>query len=596
MKSKILIIILLLSSAVIVSCKKDLLDQHDPNKLSSANFFTKANDAKQILMGVYLAGRECFYKSYAWDGASEMMHSRVNARPYSNYNPASNFGSSVSRHWNDAYRCINRANYLIVNIDKMLESGNFLPDEITELYRMRSEALFLRAITYFRLIDLWGDVPYYETVLNGNNDAYSLTRTAKASIKDKIIAALDTATLYIPITVAKADQGRVTRAAVYGYRGKIKLFWACWQKTAGNTSEAQKYYQEAANDFAEVMKPVYGRKLYMDGAPGSASAPYYIDMFDGQHEDAMYSSEVIFAFTNGGPSFGAADGQSDEFYGDTYLYDFGTRTTGAGGCNVTPTIRLLNRYQLITTGDFSPALIPLNLNTVSDARTRLNSAINPASYVGRDYRMKASIMWDGETIREVDGSGNVTSKTSTFLFKTNAPTPDFIFADGCATGYIFRKYIRQMTGNFAREAGPQDAWMMRLPDVWLMYAEAVNEISGPTAETFDLIDQIRHRGNLPPLDRAKFGSKNTFFDAIEQERIIELVAEGHRFFDIRRWHKVEEIWAQPDGQTLYSTWNEKIRDEFKNAIERDFQRFYLFQIPNAEIQNNSKITQNDPWL
>ncbi|MBK0379704.1 RagB/SusD family nutrient uptake outer membrane protein [Mucilaginibacter segetis] len=594
MKKKILILLLLLSVVISDSCKKDLLKPTDPNKLTQQGFFNKVGDATEAVLGVYLAAREMFYKTYAWDGGSEMAYSRINGRPYSNYAPGASFGSSVSRHWNDGYRCINRANYVIVNVKKM-EAATTNSADLDELHRIEGEAMLLRAMAYFRLIDLWGDVPYYTNVLTGNDEAYSLERTDRSIIKDNIIADLDTAANYIPITVAKAEQGRATRAAVYGYRGKIKLYWACWAKTAGNLGEAQTYYAAAAADFAEVMKPIYGRTLYKGGDPGTADNPSYGELFDGAHEDAAYASEVIFAFTNGGPSFNTSDGQSDEFYGDTYLYDFGTRSTGAGGVNMAPEIRLVNRYQLLSTGGFAPPLIPLNPTTVPDARTRTNSAVNPASYVGRDYRMQATIMWDGTKINEILADGTVTSRELTFLYKTNAPTPPYLFADGAFTGYIFRKYIRQVSG-YAREAGPQDSWMMRLPDVWLMYCEATNEVSGPTSECFDLIDKIRHRGNLPPLNRGQFGDKTSFFNAIEQERIIELAAEGSRFFDIRRWNEVEKIWPQPNGSPLISTWNETVRDEFKNAIDRDYQRFYLFQIPPAEIIKNPKITQNEPWL
>jgi hypothetical protein len=594
MKKKILILSLLLIALITDSCRKNILDSTDPNKLNEQGFFVKVSDATEALMGVYVAAREMFYKTYAWDGGSEMMYSRVSARPYSNYAPSNAFGSSVARHWADGYRCINRANYVLTRL-KELQAKTTNTADLTELRRIEGETLFLRAMVYFRLIDLWGDVPYYENILNGNDEAYSLTRTDKAIIKDKILADLTKAAGYIPISVAKADQGRATRAAVYAYKGKIELYWACWQKTAGNTGDATTYYNLAAADFAEVMKPAYGRTLYKGGDPGTAASPSYGELFDGAHEDAAYASEVIFAFTNGGPTFGASDYQSDEFYGDTYLYDFGTRSTGAGGTNVAPEIRLMNRYQLISTGGFAPPLVPLNPTTVSDAKTRVNSAVNPASYVGRDYRMQASIMWDGTTINEILADGTVTSNVLQFLYKTTAPTPPYLFADGAFTGYIYRKFVRQISG-YAREAGPQDSWMMRLPDVWLMYAEAVNEVSGPTNETYNLIDAIRHRGNLPPLNRANFATKATFFDAIEQERIIELVAEGSRFFDIRRWHKAEQIWSQPNGSPLISSWNELVRDEFKNAIDRDFQRFYIFQIPTNEIQNNPKLTQNGPWL
>jgi hypothetical protein len=590
---QILYFTLLLSIICSSSCKKALLDENDPGKLSTANYFTKVSDATSALYGAYVATREAFYKTYAWDGASDMMYSRIAGRPYS-YSPTNGFGSGLGRHWNDCYRSVNRANYVIANVRIMLAKET-LAANIAELHRIEGEAMFLRAITYFRLIDLWGDVPYYENILDGNGEAYSLTRTAKATIKNKIIADLDLAATYVPITVVKSEQGRATRAAIIGYRGKIKLYWACWAKTAGNVADATTNYTSAAADFAEIMKPAYGRSLYNGGQPGSASAPSYGELFDGAHEDQAYASEIIFAFTNGGPNFGASDGQADEVYGDTYLYDFGTRSTGAGGVNVAPEMRLVNRYQLLSNGDFAPPVIPLNPTTSPDARTRANSALNPASYAGRDYRLQATVMWDGTQINEILADGTVTSNLLTFQFKTTAPTPPFLFSEGAVTGYLYRKYIRQISG-YARESGPQDSWMMRLADVYLMYAEAVNEISGPTAECYDLVDKIRKRGNLPTLDRTAFATKVTFFDAIEQERIVELAAEGSRFFDIRRWNKVEQIWAQPNGTPIVDTWNIFIRDEFKNAIPRDFQRFYLFQIPPTEITNNPKLTQNEPWL
>ena len=109
--------------------------------------------------------------------------------------------------------------------------------------------------------------------------------------------------------------------------------------------------------------------------------------------------------------------------------------------------------------------------------------------------------------------------------------------------------------------------------------------------------QIRKRGNLPGLKAEKYADKAEFFKTIEQERIVELVSEGHRPFDIRRWRKMNEIWgeANGDGQTLNDTRGNRIRDEFKNASERDFQRYYIYQIPEGERSRNPNLTQNDPW-
>ena len=138
---------------------------------------------------------------------------------------------------------------------------------------------------------------------------------------------------------------------------------------------------------------------------------------------------------------------------------------------------------------------------------------------------------------------------------------------------------------------------MRLPDVWLMYCEAMNEINnGPTPELFAYIDKIRHRGNLPPLDQTKFNNYTSFFNAIVQERAIEFVAEGIRFFDIRRWRIAEEIWDYPNGRELRSTLGDFIQDQYKNPTDRTFPQYYIYNIPEQERIHNPNLTQNTPWL
>lgn len=552
-------------------------------EVSSDLFWKTSEDATLALHGVYNATRTFFHRNYGWDGASEVMWG--NNIPGFKLNPNSGIGSGFDAHWKNGYQVINRANSSLEHLETML--GLYTEETMQkELKRVKGELYFLRAIVYFRLMDLWGDVPFYTHVLNGNNEAYSLTRTPRKDIKDRILADLDFAKENVPIEVADAERGRATRAAIYGFSGKIKLYWACWMKNEGNLTEATEYYKAAAADFAEVMKPEYGLALFRNGEPGNPERPNYLDLFDGRND---YNSEVIFATSNAGPNLSGV--------GDPYVYDFGTRSTGNGGANAVPTVRLMNRYQLLSTGDYAEPLVIKSGLTPDERANMPNGACNPTSYEGRDYRIRAC-MWDGQTFPRVSPDGlTIGPEQLIFLYRTN-DNVTHINAQGPTTGYIFRKYVRDYAWG-GRESGQQDTYLMRLPDLWLMYCEAVNEINnGPTNELFDLIDKIRHRGALPPLDRSKFDTKETFFDAIEQERIIELVAEGHRFFDIRRWHKVEDIWPAPDGLRLTSTWGEAdwYRDEFRNAEDRDYQRFYLFKIPQSEIIQNPGLIQNDCWL
>ena len=233
-----------------------------------------------------------------------------------------------------------------------------------------------------------------------------------------------------------------------------------------------------------------------------------------------------------------------------------------------PTVRLANRYQSTVTGDFCDELI------LSKDAALPNGARNRASYENRDWRMKSTIMWDGESYKKITTDGLTMGDEYTWMFGERNEANGFINNDASnQTGYIFRKWIRQEAG-WERTDGPQDFYLMRLADVYLMYAEAVNETSGPTSECVALLNKIRSRGNLPALTPDKYANSEAFFNAIEQERIVELATEGMRPFDIRRWRKIHDIWgeANSDGLTLYDTNGTRIRDDFKNAPELNYKK------------------------
>lgn len=393
----------------------------------------------------------------------------------------------------------------------------------------------------------------------------------------------------LPASVSGGEAGRATQVAALAFKGKIELYWASWKKNGWpelkdfqqSTSEAQEYYKRAAADFKKVIYD-YDLKLFGNGDPGEYQTPNYWKLFQYDNE---YCQEIIFSLQYGGPNLG--DGQ-----GESLLRDFGTRSTANAQCWIMPTNRLVNRYQSTITGDFLPELI------LNNQENQENGAWNRKSYENRDWRMRSTILWNGEKMIKVALDGMSIGDSLTWMFGVRGEeSKGFINNDASSqTGYIYRKWVRQV-GIAERTQGPQDFYLMRLADVYLMYCEAVNETDGPSQELVGLINQIRNRGNLPGLKESKYANKEEFFKAIEQERIVELATEGHRPFDIRRWRKVNEIWGEPnsDGQTLYDTKGTRLRDEFKNASERDFQKYYIYQIPEGERSRNPKLTQNTPW-
>lgn len=576
------------------SCVDDLLNRNPTTLVSSEVYWRDVDDALDITMGVYQATRTLYGRDYYFDGQGEFQFTRgvslANSNGYGNgtWNPGANGGSGNFYYmWRNAYAVIDRANFAIENIEQMIAKETVASTKL-QLERINGENYFLRALAYFRLIELWGDVPYFRNVLSGNAEATSLDRTPVATIKDDLIGDLTYAISVLPKTLSASERGRATQIAAYGFRGKIKLYWASWKKNGWpelkgftqDATEANKYFQDAAADFNQVITG-YGLKLYKEGNPGTYENPSYWELFNATSTE--YDSEIIFSVQYGGPNL---TGQGEEM-----LRDFGTRTTGNAQCWITPNSRLVNRYQSLTTGDFLPPVTP-NKDETAD-----NSATNPATYIGRDWRMKASILWNEQTILRISTDGMTLGAPVPFKFGISDGV-NYINYDAPNTpGYLFRKWVRQYAG-IERSQGPQDFYLMRLADVYLMYCEAANEVNGPSQELVDLINKIRQRGNLPGLDASKYASKNEFFNAIEQERIVELIAEGHRPFDIRRWRKVEEIWGAPNGPGLvmYNTQGGQVRTEFQNASARDYQRYYIYQIPSAERDRNPKLTQNDPWL
>ena len=68
--------------------------------------------------------------------------------------------------------------------------------------------------------------------------------------------------------------------------------------------------------------------------------------------------------------------------------------------------------------------------------------------------------------------------------------------------------------------------IFRYAEVLLTYVEAENELNGPSAEIYDMLDQIRTRVGMPKVDQSKYGTKETLRELIRRERSIELAGEG----------------------------------------------------------------------
>ena len=612
------------------SCREDLLTQLSTTDLSSELFWKTEADATYALNGAYAEMRGLYGRDYMFDGQGEFLRFRAagttsqstgdRAIAYRDgvyNNPTTATGDRYNNYYRFSYAGINRANYVIDNVTKMLDEAT---NETTKksLEAIIGEARMMRGMIYLRLIAMWGDVQYFDKIINSNSEVSDLPRTSIKEVKDKIIE--DFTYAYEHCTDKPVAVGRFTKWGALAFRGKAKLYWACWNRTnwpwgktvapnggwpelttfTANQSESDSYYKAAAEDLRIVIEQS-GLKLYMNGEPGEYGElggceilPNYYHLFTPK---ANESEELMVAFPHGGTGTNQ---------GEELMRDFGSRATEGSQGWGQPRFGIVNLYQSTETGDFVEPVTLLNPTTEEDAYTRENSALNPQSYVNRDYRMKSSFLWEGETMAcmlslSFDQNRRYRYRTLTGNV-SDYPAPNAaINADADAEGIIMRKFVRNYAGQ-GRADGDYNYPAMRLADVYLLYAEAANEAYGPEGDgglALDVVNRVRHRGKLPALKADKYTDKETFFYAIEQERIIELFAEGHRLWDLRRWRSIERVWVEPQtagGVRLYDSWGAQRNQYFNNTSFRTYQRYYLFKIPDSERNKNPNLTQNEPWL
>jgi hypothetical protein len=128
--------------------------------------------------------------------------------------------------------------------------------------------------------------------------------------------------------------------------------------------------------------------------------------------------------------------------------------------------------------------------------------------------------------------------------------------------------------------------------VLLMLAEAINEQSGPTAEAFGYVNQVRTRAGLKELAGL---DKAAFRTAVPKERRVELAFENHRWFDLERTLSPAELAAFMNAHGA----KEKAKPTVDragiafNALDYVYSDFeYYFPIPAPQILINNKLTQN----
>jgi hypothetical protein len=179
-----------------------------------------------------------------------------------------------------------------------------------------------------------------------------------------------------------------------------------------------------------------------------------------------------------------------------------------------------------------------------------------------------------------------------------------------STGYICKKMLSYLTAAANSESSPVSSRyafpLIRLADLYLMYAEALNEAGSdtPDAEVYYYVDTIRKRSGLKGVveswsDHAVNAHQNKpltkagMRDIIRRERMIELAFEGIRFWDLKRWKLAEEYMNRTiRGFDIYA-------EDFYQPIEIFQLKFekkdYFWPIRQSVLLKNKNLEQNPEW-
>ena len=423
-----------------------------------------------------------------------------------------NTGGVLAWKWDYGYRAIFRINSIL----EVITSGTIEDLDAEVAGKLEGELRFLRAYVYHELTFLYGDVPLVLNTLTPA-EAREITRTAKAQVEEAMYADIDFAIANLEETPFQGEFGRPTKVAALALKGRAQLF--------------RDDFSGAASTLSQVVA-LEGGAVSLD--------PDYESLFRGANEQ---SPEIIWSLQYVDSEVGDGEGN---FLGAHYgpnMLDATSAAQGQGWGAFEFTEHLVNDYYM-TDG------LPYDQSDLYDPE-------NP--YANRDARFAGTFFFPGE------------------VYRGATLTEDNFFSNGAEKKIKIasRKWKNETSNNSFSANGGEDLVLIRYADVLLMYAEALNETSGPTGDVYDALNKIRERAQMPPI--AEGLTKDQIRDVIKHERKVEFFMEGTRYYDLLRWRDAEEVLLTADIPENRSF------DASKN---------YLWPIPQFAIDQSPGIAQN----
>ena len=225
----------------LAGCQNDFLSLTPETDRNTLNFYKTAADFNNAVVGTYAALKlsGTYNTSLYWTGevSTDNADFGVTTRQAVNVDnfqfvdhTYTSLNDIIYSAWRDHYIGISRANAILTRIE-----GASIADNLKTQYK--GEAQFLRALFYFNLVRMFGDVPLVTTEITTPDGANSLTRTPAESVYQLIISDLQGAEQALPLTYGSTDVGRVPQGAAKALLGKVYLTRKEWDKAAAKLKE-----------------------------------------------------------------------------------------------------------------------------------------------------------------------------------------------------------------------------------------------------------------------------------------------------------------------------------------------------------------------
>lgn len=526
------------------------------------------------------------------------------------------------------YIALRDCNTFFENIDKV----NATLDEETKQYWI-GEVTFLKAYYHFYLMRMFGPIPIIKENLPIAADVEQVRvyREPVDEVVDYIVELCDQAINLLPPAIVDPtmDYGRPTQVTAAMLKAEA-LVWLASPLFNGNND-----YADVVDNRGKRLFPAEDQSRWTRAAEACKQA---IDLaeangvklfkFMDQRYNLSETSRILMdcrgALTekwneeNIWSRAGASISQSG-----SKPHFLSTELTGGGGSNgetcanfkiaemfyscngvpidEDPDYDYAGRYNLTTVGTDHYYYIPAGKKTAV-----LNTYREPRFYA--DLGFDTGYWWGcGRTLDVGMGTDSQTPWVlAAKMGEPGGPHSDIRYSK---TGYFLKKIINYQTTQSSAGAltTVNYPWpLMRLADLYLLYAEALNESKdAPDDEVYEYIDKVRARAGLngvveswanhstiPDKPRTKTGMR----EIIHRERLIELCFEGPRFYDLRRW---KEAYAECNKVQLgWSVKQSTAEDYYVTVVIGQpvfSQRDYLWPIPESEILRNINMVQNPGW-